>query len=91
MPPEQRPIDYRVPIKSTWKDALGVPLTDRRITNRIRAGWYGRIAQLHLLARSANKAKRKVAREELKRFEGVMTKKPRVMRGGPIVDIGEFV
>ena len=82
------PPDYRVPIKSTWKDALGVPLTNRRITNRIKQGWYGRIAQLQLLARGSDKNKRKAAREELKRFEGVMVKTNRVTHP---IDLMEFV
>jgi hypothetical protein len=68
---KQLPSDFRVPIKSTWRDALGVPLTDRRITTRIKQGWYGELPKLRLLARSADKAQRKAAREKLKRFEGI--------------------
>ena len=30
-----------VPIRSTWRDPIGKPLTDRRILNRMKEGWYG--------------------------------------------------
>jgi len=75
-------------IKSTWKDPIGTKLTNKRISNRIREGWYGRIAQLRLLARGADKAKRRAAKEELKRFDGIMVKTKKLARP---VDIMEFV
>jgi len=77
-----------VPIKSTWREAIGVPLTDRRITNRIKEGWYGLLPKLRLLARSSNKATRSAAKEQLKRYEGVPVCTKRCV---PVVDITEFV
>ena len=84
-----QPPDFRVPIKSTWKDALGVPLTNRRITSRIKQGWYGLLPKLRLLSVSANKAERKKAREELKKYDGIPIKKG-FKRTIP-VDLTEFI
>lgn len=78
-----------IPIKSTWHEAIGPRLTNRRITNRIKQGFYGRIEQLRLLARSTDKSKRQEARKELKRFEGSPLVKQRAKRTTPI-DISEF-
>jgi phosphoglycerate dehydrogenase-like enzyme len=80
----------QIPIKSTWRDALGVPLTDRRITKRIAEGWYGRIAQLHQQAKSADKAKRKKAKEELKRYEGQAIKGKTLRITGRPINIEDF-
>lgn len=33
--------DHRIPIKSTWRDAIGKRLTDRTITKYIKMGKYG--------------------------------------------------
>jgi hypothetical protein len=85
------PADFRVPIKSTWRDAIGVKLTDRRITNRTKQGWYGELAKLRLLARSADKAKRKAAKEKLKRFEGLPLKRVATRQVSKPIDIAEFV
>ena len=80
-----------IPIKSTWRDAIGIKLTDRRITNRIKQGWYGRIAQLKLEARSADKAKRAKAKEQLKRFGELELKaKPHRTFAGKATNIEEF-
>lgn len=34
-----------VPLRPAWRDARGVPLTNRRITARAREGWYGKRAK----------------------------------------------
>jgi hypothetical protein len=78
-----------VPIKSTWPVAKGKVLTDRRIVNYIKKGFYGRIEQLRQLARSANKSVRETAKKELVRFEGQPVKKPTTRNR--TVDISEFV
>lgn len=79
-----------IPIKSTWRDAIGVKLTNRRITNRIKEGWYGRIEQLKLLARSADKDKRNKAKAELIRYEGTKNLPQRIRAGQRVTNIEEF-
>lgn len=79
-----------IPIKSTWRDAIGVKLTNRRITNRIKEGWYGRIAQLQQLAKSSDKDKAKKAKLELKRYEGQAVKMKVQRIAGRPVNIEEF-
>jgi hypothetical protein len=39
-----------IPIRSTWRDAIGAPLTDHRITHYMRQGRYGDEARLRVLA-----------------------------------------
>ena len=77
------------PIRTAWPVAKGKVLTDRRITNYIKKGFYGRIEQLRQLARSANKSIRNSAKKELVRFEGQPLKKPTIKNRS--VDISEFV
>lgn len=79
-----------IPIKSTWRDAIGVKLTNRRITNRIKQGWYGRVEQLRLLARSADKDKRNKAKAELIRYEGTKARPQRIRAGQRVTNIEEF-
>lgn len=40
----------QTPIKSTWRDPIGPVLTDRRILNRQKQGWYGEHAKQQALA-----------------------------------------
>lgn len=44
--------DYRIPIKSTWRDPIGKPLTNRAITERMKQGWYGVTARFAALAKT---------------------------------------
>ena len=80
--------ENRTPMRSTWRDPIGVALTDRRIVNRIKQGWYGEIAKLRQLARSANKAVKNKAKQQLKRYEGshIATASKRTRP----IDISEF-
>jgi len=48
-------LDLRPSIRSTWRDAIGPVLTDRRITNRQKQGWYGEKAKQQALSRSRTK------------------------------------
>lgn len=43
------PKDPCLHIRSTWRDPIGVPLTNRRILNRTKEGWYGETAKLAAL------------------------------------------
>lgn len=45
-------LDNQVPIKSTWRDAIGKKLTDRIITKRIKQGYYGYAAQQAALSKN---------------------------------------
>lgn len=79
-----------IPIKSTWRDAIGPKLTNRRITNRIKEGWYGPIEKLKLLSRSPDKNIRNKAKADLVRYEGVVVRPKRIRAGQRVTNIEEF-
>jgi hypothetical protein len=44
-----------IPIRSTWRDATGPLLTNRRINARACEGWYGETAKVRALAKDASR------------------------------------
>lgn len=53
-----------IPIRSTWRMAIGALLTDHRIEHYQRLGRYGDEARLRILAQDVERAKEREAREE---------------------------
>lgn len=83
--------DLRPPIKSTWRDPIGKPITDRVILNRAKQGFYGEIERLRALARCSDKGKRNAAKKRLIELEGAMPRKPRGRKTTIPVNINEFI
>lgn len=77
-----------IPIKSTWRDAIGPKLTDRRIAKHAKAGRYGLIPKLRALAKSTDKFVRSKARAELLRYEGQPVKHSTARR---VINVNEFI